>query len=172
MAMALIACAPRGPQDPLAGLPGYRDRTVPIASAALFDPVRFAGTWHEVARFPVPFQSGCSGVTMQFGPGEGGLTVASTCITGQGQTSLTGTAALVGPGRLMVQFPDTPFVAENYWVLWVDESYRTAVIGTPDGRAGWILNRDPAIPQDRLAAAREILDFNGYDLGQLVLTGG
>ena len=65
-----------------------------------------------------------------------------------------------------------PFVAAEYWVLWVDESYRTAVIGTPNGRAAWILNRDPAIPADRLAAAREMLDFNGYDLTRLVRTAG
>jgi len=52
-------------------------------------------------------------------------------------------------------------------VLWVDEGYRTAVVGAPNGRSGWILNRDPQIPADRLAAAREILDFNGYDLSRL-----
>lgn len=39
----------------------------------------------------------------------------------------------------------------------------------PPGTAGWILNRDPAIPPDRLAAAREMLDFNGYDLTGLVV---
>jgi len=39
----------------------------------------------------------------------------------------------------------------------------------PSGRAGWILNRDPQIPSDRLAAAREILDFNGYDLSRLLM---
>jgi apolipoprotein D and lipocalin family protein len=52
-------------------------------------------------------------------------------------------------------------------VLWVDEGYRTAVVGAPNGRVGWILNRDPDIPEDRLIAAREVLDFNGYDVSQL-----
>ncbi len=74
---------------------------------------------------------------------------------------------MVGPGRLEVRLGSVPFIAADYWVLWVDESYRTAVVGTPNGRAGWILNRDPEIPADRLAAAREILDFNGYDLSRL-----
>jgi apolipoprotein D and lipocalin family protein len=44
-------------------------------------------------------------------------------------------------------------------------------VGTPNGRAGWVLNRDPVIPADRWAAAREMLDFNGYDLSRLELVG-
>jgi apolipoprotein D and lipocalin family protein len=50
----------------------------------------------------------------------------------------------------------------------VDEGYRTAVVGAPNGKSGWILNRDPQIPVDRLNAAREVLDFNGYDLDRLM----
>jgi apolipoprotein D and lipocalin family protein len=38
----------------------YRDASVTIASAAAFDPVRYAGRWYEIARFPVPFQAGCT----------------------------------------------------------------------------------------------------------------
>jgi apolipoprotein D and lipocalin family protein len=72
----------------------------------------------------------------------------------------------VGPGRLSVRLSGVP-VAAPYWVLWVDEGYRTAVVGQPNGRAGWILNRDPVIPEDRWIAAREVLDFNGYDLSRL-----
>jgi apolipoprotein D and lipocalin family protein len=40
----------------------------------------------------------------------------------------------------------------------------------PSGTAGWILNRDPQIPEDRLEAARRILEFNGYDISQLEMT--
>ena len=66
-----------------------------------------------------------------------------------------------GPGR----FAETG--GRQFWVLWVDEGYRTAVIGTPDGSFGFVLNRDAAIPADRLEAARQVLDFNGYDVAQL-----
>jgi apolipoprotein D and lipocalin family protein len=83
---------------------------------------------------------------------------------------IAGEAVVVGPGRLEVKFDSVPFVSAPYWVLWVDEGYRTAVVGVPSGRAGWILNRDPQIPADRLEAARQILDFNGYDLTQLRMT--
>jgi apolipoprotein D and lipocalin family protein len=53
-------------------------------------------------------------------------------------------------------------VAAPYWVLWVDEGYRTAVVGQPNGRAGWVLNREPGDPAGPLDRAREVLDFNGY----------
>jgi len=43
----------------------------------------------------------------------------------------------------------------------------TAVVGTPNGRAGWILNRTPEMRADRLEAARQVLAFNGYDLSRL-----
>ena len=74
---------------------------------------------------------------------------------------------MVGPGRLKVRLPSVPFVAADYWVLWTDEDYRTAVVGAPNGRSGWILNRTPDIRADRLDAARDVLEFNGYDLGRL-----
>ena len=78
-------------------------------------------------------------------------------------------AEVAGPGRLKVSFPTVPFAgAVDYWVLWVDEGYRTAVVGAPNGRSGWILNRDPVIPADRLQAARDVLAFNGYDLSRLL----
>ncbi|MFN6978455.1 MAG: lipocalin, partial [Gemmobacter sp.] len=68
---------------------------------------------------------------------------------------------LVAPGRLAVAGEAAP-----WWVLWLDADARTAVIGTPGGSFGLILDRG-AIPADRLAAARDVLAWNGYDLGRL-----
>ena len=55
------------------------------------------------------------------------------------------------------------------WVIWMDEAVRTAVIATADGRAAFILDRKPEGGADRIEAAREILDFNGYDITRLVM---
>jgi len=167
-------CAALLDQDSGGFLEVYRDTTVPIASNALFDASRYLGTWYEVARYPVPFEAGCVGVTAEYGAlPDGGLSVKNTCRKSDGsvRSVIEGRADVVGPGRLKVAFPSVPFGAADYWVLWVDEGYRTAVVGAPNGRAGWILNRDPSIPTDRLTAAREVLDFNGYDLDRLVMVG-
>ena len=48
--------------------------------------------------------------------------------------------------------------------MWVDEDFETAVIGTASGSFGAILDRDGAIPPDRLAAARDILEFYGWNV--------
>ncbi len=162
LALTLAGCA--------AAPPGYRDTSVPITSIAAFDPVRYAGRWHEIARFPVPFEAGCAGVTADYTlQSDGALGVVNTCHAGQTggpARQIRGRAVPSGPGRLTISFEGVPDLGP-YWVLWVDEGYRTAVVGVPSGRAGWILNRDPTIPADRLRAAREILDWNGYDLAQL-----
>ena len=171
LALLVAACA-RAPDEPVGGLfEVYRDRSVPIASAALFAPDRYLGRWYEVARYPVPFEAGCTGVTADYADlSDGGISVLNTCRGPDGavKSTIAGRADVVGPGRLKVRFPAVPFIAADYWVLWVDEGYRTAVVGAPDGRSGWILNREPTIPPDRLAAAREVLDFNGYDLSRLM----
>jgi len=161
----LAACAPGQ---------AYRDTTVPISSVAMLDVERYAGRWYEIARFPVPFQEGCVATTADYTlRADGTLGVLNSCregiVTGP-LRQISGEAIVVGPGRLEVRFTSVPFVNAPYWVLWVDEGYRTAVVGTPSGRAGWILNRDPQIPADRLEAARRVLAFNGYDLARLRMT--
>lgn len=151
----------------------YRDLETPIASKADFDPARYTGLWYEIARFPVPFQTGCVGVTAEYQPiDEDSVSVHNICRNSDGsvKSQIRGSADVVAPGRLKVQFPSVPFVRSDYWVLWVDEDYQTAVVGAPNGRSGWILNRSPELRSDRLAAAREILDFNGYDLSRLEMT--
>ncbi|RVT85696.1 lipocalin [Rhodobacteraceae bacterium CCMM004] len=171
-ALALLllgACSTEAPL-PLP-VPTYRDTDVAMGSIALFDPARYQGTWYEIAAYPVPFQRGCTDTRANYTlRPDGSLGVVNTCLRDGRQVRIEGRAVPDGPGRLSVRFGAVPFLSAPYWVLWVDEGYRTAVVGVPSGRAGWILNRDPQIPADRLAAAREILAFNGYDLSRLVPT--
>lgn len=154
-----------------AAFPTYRDTSVPITSMAIFDPVKYEGLWYEIARFPVPFQAGCTQTEATYrvtAPGE--LSVRNSCLKDGALDVIEGSANVSGPGRLKVQLGAMPFAAD-YWVLWVDADYRTAVVGVPSGRAGWILNRDPEIPPDRLRAARDVLEFNGYDTSRLIMSG-
>ena len=153
--------------------PSYRDPSVTIASNASFDPNRYLGRWYEVARYPNAFQDGCAGAIADYSLGiVGEILVQNTCLDANGDAirTIAGRATQSGPGRFSLGLSGVPASAP-YWVLWVDEGYRTAVIGQPDGRAGWILNRDPVIPADRLIAAREVLAFNGYDLSRLEPSG-
>ena len=167
LCLALAACADTTPLAPL--LPSYRDPAVPIASKADFDPARFVGTWREVASFPVPFQAGCAGATATYGPRpDGALSVRNVCLDADGaeRRAIEGEAVPTGPGRLRVTLEGVPFPAP-LWVLWTDADYRVAVLGQPDGRAGWILARDTPLRADLREAAERVLAFNGYDLTRL-----
>jgi apolipoprotein D and lipocalin family protein len=100
---------------------------------------------------------------------DGSLVVTTLCLQADRQArSLTAGARITGPGRLEIS-PGSGPAGATHWVLWVDEGYRSAVVGQPDGQGGAIWDRAAAMPRDRLAAAREVLDFNGYDLAGLRL---
>jgi len=156
----------------LAGCTSYRDRDVAMTTQAI-DPAAYAGLWYEIARFPVRFQRGCTATTAEYGVIDADtLSVVNTCRQGAPdglERGIAGTADLVGPGKLRVRLGAIPFAAD-YWVLWVDEGYDTAVVGVPSGRAGWILARSADVPPDRMATARAVLSENGYDLDALIMT--
>jgi apolipoprotein D and lipocalin family protein len=147
LAVLLAACAAQPP-----GKQGFRTAGAPIWSAAAFQPGQVAGTWRQVADFRSA--GSCEAGAVEITPEGTGLRLRGTlCLAGKAET-VSGFAPLVGPGRLQVK-------GEEWWVIWVDVGYRTLAIGTPSGRFGILLDRGP-IPADRLNAAREIFDFNGY----------
>ncbi len=146
--LTLAACSV-GPR----GVGSYRDADAQISSRATIDWARMQGDWVSVANFDQgdPWRTGSAVSIAWDAPQTGRL--------GWGGGSVP--IAVSGPGRFA-----EPGVRQ-FWVLWVDEGYRTAVIGTPDGSFGFVLNRGAEIPADRLEAARQVLDFNGYDVAQL-----
>jgi apolipoprotein D and lipocalin family protein len=149
----LTACATAQP------VAVFRPSEAPIWSAAAFQPGQIAGSWRQVAGFAAR-PGGCGEGAVAFQPVAGGLSVSGMlCLNGRLQ-AVEGLARVVGPGRLAVAGQ------EDWWVLWVDTGYRTLAIGTPSGRFGFVLDRG-AIPPDRLTAAAEVFDFNGYVRGGL-----
>ncbi len=147
VALALAGCVAKPAADA-----GFRASGAPIWSAAAFQPALVAGTWTQVADFRT--SGACTSGALEIVPDGQSLRLTGTlCLAGKVE-SVSGSAPLIGPGRLRVK-------GEDWWVIWVDVGYRTLAIGTPSGRFGFILDRG-AIPGDRLNAAREIFDFNGY----------
>jgi apolipoprotein D and lipocalin family protein len=150
--LALAACARPQPA-------GFRQADAPIWSAAAFAPGQASGTWRQVAAFAEK-PGGCTPGRLDVAPAPGGLALEGMlCLAGKAE-AVRGLAVSAGPGRLAVPGQ------EDWWVLWVDSGYRTLAIGTPSGRFGFVLDREGGAP-DRLAAAREVFDFNGYRSGAL-----
>ncbi|MFZ1469171.1 MAG: lipocalin [Paracoccaceae bacterium] len=155
LALMLAACA----QPAAQGVSVFRPKAAPIWSAAAFDASRLDGRWQQVAAFSASDSPGCAPGAVEFRGGPGGLDLAgSLCLNGQ-KRSFSGPVQMTGPGRLAV-----PGMAD-WWVIWVDSGYRTLAIGTPDGSFGFVLDRGRT-PPDRLRAAAEIFDFNGYAKGR------
>ncbi len=156
------------------GSPSFRDTTVPMTAQADFDVTRYLGTWYEIARFPVSFQQSCTATTATYGfKDDTTITVLNQCKLGEPWgpvDQIKGTADIVGPGQLSVKFFRIPFVRGDYWVLWVDDAYETAVVGVPNGRAGWILARSPEISPEKRSRAEEVFRRNGYDPARLTET--
>lgn len=160
LALALLAgCAQVPPAT------GYRDPSVIIASTTRFDAQRFAGDW--VVRAAYPQDADLRGVTARQDGTAFALAWHRCNAAGQcGTVAEVWPAQATGQGRYQLRDPSGA-ADRTLWVLWVDDGFRTAAVGTPDGRWGWILDRSTSGGADRIAAAREVMDFNGYDLTHL-----
>lgn len=152
----LAACAPR----PIQESAGFRDTASPIYSKAVFDLDRLDGPWFQVAAFDNSDTGECRKGMAEFTRTSKGMQMKyRLCVSGKTAAG-GGAIASTGPGRFALAGKTD--IGADWWVLWVDESYRTMAIGTPSGAFGFILNRGADLPTDRLNAAREVFDFNGY----------
>jgi apolipoprotein D and lipocalin family protein len=151
LSTALSACGPHFTD-------GHRDAETELRSLALFEQSSLSGRWYPVAFYPL--KDDCKADPVSFGPGGTSLAADGCALPGG-----SGVLASAGPGRFSAG-------GAALWVLWADADNRTLVLGTPSGRFGAVLNRDPAIPADRLRAAMRVLEFNGYRTTEMVHQGG
>jgi apolipoprotein D and lipocalin family protein len=153
----LVACAPVPTVPPAPSDITFRNPSANIGATARFDPMRFAGDWHVVARFVETGESAAHDViAVTYHQGKDSIVVVAS--EGAQTYAYDGTAVL------------RPKQGEPLIIMWVDESFRTAVLGTTSGQDGYILDRKPNPRKDRLKAATEILKFYGWDTRRLKRT--
>jgi apolipoprotein D and lipocalin family protein len=154
MAVALAGCEPVDAPKPAAT---FRDPAANIGATTRFDPKRFAGDWHVVARFNETGESPARDV------------IAVTYDKEARQVVIVGAR-----GAETYAYKTTavlrPKMGEPLVVMWVDEGFRTAALGTPSGRVGYVLDRKPRPSADRFKAATQILKFYGWDISRLQRT--
>jgi apolipoprotein D and lipocalin family protein len=139
---------------------------------------RYQGTWYEIARLPMWFQRNCLRSQATYGILETGeVSVLNECDTGGGKDSIRGRARVVDAktnARLEVRFDNwfSVFIPSqpqgNYWILYLDEGYRTVIVGTPDRKNLWIMARTPAIDEAQFAKLVEIAGGLGFDTEKLI----
>jgi apolipoprotein D and lipocalin family protein len=161
MLLLLAACATPIPDPPMA--------TVPAVDLA-----RYAGTWHEIARYPNSFQDGarrCEGVTATYAlrpDGQVGVTNRCRDAARGAEAVATATAYAVeggGNAKLRVSF-FWPFYGD-YWVIGLDPDYRWAVVGEPRRAFLWVLSRTPQMAPAEYEAALAAARAQGYDTARL-----
>ena len=171
--LAVLALGLAGPRQAASGqeLPAVR-------TVASVDLQRYAGDWHEVARFPNRFQRRCVGdvrATYTIRP-DGRLEVLNRCRTEDGAIDAKGIARVVDirtSAKLKVRFAPAalsflPFVWGDYWILGLAADYSWSVVGSPDRNYLWILSRTPVLPSPALRAAVDIARANGFDASRLM----
>ncbi len=145
----------------------------PVASVARVDLARYAGTWYEIAAFPMFFQRQCVGdTTAQYTlRTDGEIDVYNRCRTESGFDDAKGRAwsgADAGNAQLKVSF-FWPF-RSDYWVIGLADDYAWAVVGNPNRKYLWVLSRTPRLPPEQLERALQAASAQGYDLTQLKYT--
>ncbi|MFG0634426.1 lipocalin family protein [Pseudomonas sp. xss_2] len=148
-------------------------------TAGAVDLKRYQGKWYELARLPMYFQRDCAQSEAHYNAKpDGTLGVLNRCRMLDGEwIRAEGNAKPQEAGhtdKLWVEFDNwftrlAPGVAKGeYWVLYVDAHYRTAIVSSPDRKYLWILSRTPSLPawqrENLLAKARQ----QGYDTNRLI----
>lgn len=140
---------------------------------------RYQGTWYELARMPMFFQRNCAQSQAQYKlEDDGNIAVTNRCRTLQGKwEQATGTASPQVEGKtdkLWVVFDNwfsrlLPGVAKgDYWVLYVSDDYRQALVGNPDRKYLWLLSRTAHVSE---SVRNELLmkaQQQGYDTTRLI----
>lgn len=149
----------------------------PLPVVAALDLKRYAGTWHEIARYPNYFERQCArDITATYGTSaDGTIRVVNACRKDDGtMMQAEGVARVVTPpSKLEVRFaPDwlawLPFVWANYWVIDLADDYSYAVVGEPRREYLWILARAPQMDEGVYARIVARLPALGFDPARLV----
>lgn len=142
-------------------------RTVDNTPVDRFDPERYLGVWHEIARIDHWFERGMTRVSATCTRrGDGRLAILNTGLR-DGRTIAKKAVARITPtpGLLRVSF-FRPFYAD-YRILWIDDGYRHALVGGGTDDELWILARErtlaPDVRDTLLAEAKR----RGYDVARL-----
>ncbi len=156
----------------------------PLQSVAKVDLARYAGTWHEIARYPFGIQDRrCARDTTATYRARTADTIAvvNRCVQADGaESSVEGVAWIIDPvtnARLEVSFLPTwlrwlPIGRGDYWVIDLAPDYGWVVVGEPKRRYLWILARTPTLDPATYEAIVKRLPSHGYDPARLVPSPG
>lgn len=147
-----------------------------VEAVSGFEPERYLGKWHEIARLDHSFERGLVSVTAEYSMRtDGGVKVLNKGFDpaknkwkeAEGRAYFTGSPS---EGRLKVSF-FRPFYG-GYNIVELDkENYSYSLVAGPNRSYLWILARKPELPPavlERLVARAKAL---GFDTAKLIYPG-
>lgn len=144
----------------------------PLETVKHVDLEKYLGKWYEIARFPQRFESGCTHVIADYAlRDDGKITVKNSCIK-NGKPDVT--MAIASPhdkktnAKLDVQF-FWPFNGK-YWIIALAPDYSYAMVGHPNRKYLWILNRKPVMDNMTYNHLVLMAASNGFDVRKLEKT--
>lgn len=156
---ALAACA--------AAMTGLQ--AVPAEPAASVDLARYLGRWYVIARVPAggPAPRGAYFEYRQRPDGDIDDVYSAREGSFEREPFVVERTAHADPGRPAKWRVRTGwFSTDEQWVLYVSPDYRYAIAGLPERGAGWILAREPVIPEWSYAGLLARVAMQGYDVSQ------
>jgi apolipoprotein D and lipocalin family protein len=133
---------------------------------------KYLGKWYEIAHLPARFQKDCTDTTATYTLSEDGkISVLNECIKNGKVKQAKGKAKVVDKNsgaKLKVTF-FWPFYGD-YWIIDLGKDYDYAVVGTPNRKYLWILNRTPKIDNKLFSQLLESVKSKGFDVNNLIIT--
>lgn len=147
-----------------------------VEAVSGFEPERYLGKWHEIARLDHSFERGLTGVTAEYSArADGGIRVVNRGYSeakgewkrAEGRAYFTGDRSA---GRLKVSF-FRPFYG-GYNIVELDkEGYRWSLVAGPSRKYLWILAREPRLEPEVLERLKARAAALGFDVQALIYPG-
>ena len=133
---------------------------------------KYLGKWYEIAHLPFRFEDGCTDITATYSLSEdGNVSVLNECMRDGKLKQAKGKAKVVDKdtgAKLKVTF-FWPFYGD-YWIIDLGKDYDYAVVGTPNRKYLWILNRTPQMDDKLYSQLIESVKSKGFDVSRLIKT--
>jgi len=133
---------------------------------------KYLGKWYEIAHLPFRFEDGCSDITATYSLREDGdVSVLNECLKNGKVKRAKGKAKIVDKttgAKLKVTF-FWPFYGD-YWIINLGENYDYAVVGTPNRKYLWILNRTPQMNDKLFSQLIAHAKSKGFNVTNLIKT--
>lgn len=144
----------------------------PLKTVGHVELERYLGKWYEIAKFQQNFEKGCTDVTAEYSlRHDGKISVINTCTKDGRPKTSEGVASIddkASNAKLEVQF-QWPF-SGKYWIIALAPDYSYAVVGHPNRKYLWILNRKPIMDSMTYNHLVLVAASRGFDIRKLVKT--